>query len=902
MARKFNWDAIGMEGYQAYMAGDNVTAQRIFTAAFKQTEKFGRNDVRLGYTCMMIGSCSFRQAQFQQAQPYFRRAARIYKHHDRKIVLDSLWWLALCYYMRRHYQRAARIFVQYAQLAEDVEDAHRDGEPLTHAAECCWRTGRYSDAIELFGRALQKATPAIVSASAAVLAADQLLNLIAGATGEQLGQTPELLKLALRACQLARRKRARLEPAETKTVPHSDSYFGKLVKDPYRWLEETHSPPVANWLHEQSVHANRYIKSLPGRNVLWQRIHDLYRAEPPHLYRKLGQYYFFDHHPFDKAAQQLFRTSKRGRFAKLVLDANALPENALLAGSWISPDGELLAYGVAKNGSDWHSIKIKNLSTGKHYKEVIKDLRNSSVAWKADKSGFYYCAFTRSHRKQRVNFHKLGTPQSRDTLVYEHRDADVLIGISTVFDGAYLLISTTRGETHRYSIALKPLAGRNRQLITLFAEHSCQFHFIGEFAGILYFITDKNAPKRRIVSVTLDASKRKPTRLRNVVEEKTHPLKRAYLWGETLFCLYLTEQGQSIECISRLDGRLLSQTRLPANAAVKECGFIEYPKMTMRVEGHTTPNSIYEFDFKTGQLHLDVSQTPLVDMTQYTTELLYARSKDGTLVPFYVSYKKGLPLDGDNPTILTGYGGFNVCVEPRFCHYKMAWMELGGVCVEAVLRGGGEFGRQWRDDGAGEKKQNTFNDFIAVAQALIRKRFSRPARLGIVGASNGGLLAAAVLTQRPKLFGAAVVGDGLLDMLRYQKFDFARHYIGEYGCADKKKGFETLYAYSPLHRLRRRQYPPVLISASAADDRVNPAHSYKFAATLQAMQTGNGPILLSIEKNAGHSGHNKSWRALDELCFFGQTLGLLPDAYLRDAAAKARRAAATKKLARQASS
>ncbi|HEY9718270.1 MAG TPA: prolyl oligopeptidase family serine peptidase, partial [Trichormus sp.] len=351
---------------------------------------------------------------------------------------------------------------------------------------------------------------------------------------------------------------------------------------------------------------------------------------------------------------------------------------------------------------------------------------------------------------------------------------------------------------------------------------------------------------------------------------------------------YATEDGETLECMKRDDRTLVARIKLPSNATVESCSFVAWPKMELKLQGPTTPNSIYEFDFKTGDLRLDVSQKPLIDVEEYTTEKLYARSKDGARVPFYVSYKKGLPLNGDNPTILTGYGGFNHSVAPRFCYYNLAWMEQGGVCVEAVLRGDGDLGRHWRDQGTRGQKQNTFNDFIAVAQELIRKRFTRPARLGITGSSNGGLLVAAAMTQRPDLFGAVAVHNGLLDMLRYHKFDFARQYIAEYGTADKANDCRALYAYSPLHRLKRRAYPPVLINAATNDDRVNPAHSYKFAAALQHLQTGDGSILLSVESNAGHHGKQKSMRLIRELAFFGTVLGLMPDCYLRRAAATAR--------------
>jgi prolyl oligopeptidase len=905
-SRSFDWDEVAKAGYMAYSKGDCATSRSLFAKSFKQIERFGRYDVRLGYTCMMLGFCDFSTGRHAEAQPHLRRAVRIYEHlGDQQKVAEILRWLAMTHVQRRHFQRAAGTFLQAADVAKThlPEDKDRYCMLVTYAAESYWRIGRHDDALQLFRHTLRVASAARVPASVAHNLAEKLIAIISGKQAAQSELFDDLLKLARRASRLAWRRAVRIEPPPTKRGRHRESHFARQVSDPYRWLEDIQAQEVTDWVELQAKHADTFLNVINGQQQLLERLRALYEVELPDMHRKVAEYYFHEHYGARAAAKQIFRRSAKGKKAALVFDANKLPKDALLYNYSISPNGEMMLYAVAPNGSDWHWVKVRDFRTGKDLPDELPELRSSSIVWKQDSSGFFYSAFTRKQTKQRVYFHKLGTPAERDVVVYEHSDPDVLIGISITLRGKFLIIYTTRSDRRRYSVSLKAVRGRSRPPIVLFAEQPSQHRCIGQSKDTLFFSTDKGAPLHRIVSMRIDMKNHRAEKVRAEVAQKPDLLKRAYFWGGQFFMNYATADGETLECRKRGDRTPVSRVKLPDNAAVESCSFVGWPKMEMKLQGPTTPKSIYEFDFKTGELRLDVSQKTLINVDEYTTEKLYATSKDGARVPFYVSYKKGLPLNGDNPTILTGYGGFNHSVAPRFCYYNLAWMEQGGICVEAVLRGDGDLGRHWRDQGTRGRKQNTFNDFIAVARELIKKRFTRPARLGITGSSNGGLLVAAAMTQRPELFGAVAVHNGLLDMLRYHKFDFAHQYISEYGTADKEADCRTLYAYSPLHRLKRRAYPPVLINVATNDDRVNPAHSYKFAAALQHLQTGDAPVLLSVETNAGHCGKQKSMRAMRELAFFGAVLGLMPDCYLRRAAADARaRSVVSVRAARQASS
>ncbi|MBI2810948.1 MAG: S9 family peptidase, partial [Candidatus Melainabacteria bacterium] len=517
---------------------------------------------------------------------------------------------------------------------------------------------------------------------------------------------------------------------------------------------------------------------------------------------------------------------------------------------------------------------------------VLKNLRACSMIWSKDDRGFYYAAFSRESNHSQVKYHKLGTAQSQDKVLYTLEQPDVYTSITMTADGKYLMVHAYGTKRDRYSIFLLNIKSTRCKRTEVLDEQSNGFYFIGQNDGLMYFMTDKNAPMFRIVSVSIKEVEEKSkvngrAKFRAVLPEKRDSLKRAFVWGDFLVCTYTTKNGEVIERWNTKTKTHLEPIRIPKGTSITSTNYMDFPIVRCVVEGYTSPTMIYELNFQTGKLVVKTPSKFKIDVNQFVTEKLYARSSDGSKVPFFVRYKKGLKLDGNNPTILTGYGGFFRDVAPSLDYYDLLWMELGGVCVEPILRGDNGLGADWRKAGMRENKQNTFDDFIAVAQTLIRKKYTQPSRLGIYGYSNGGLLAGAVLTQRPDLFGAVEIGAGLLDMLRFQKFGTEKHYVSEYGSAASKKYFDVLYDYSPLHNVKKRAYPPVLINTGSHDDRVCPAHSYKFAATLQQNQTGDAPILLNIEMNAGHSFSSKSNMGVNRLSFFGYALGLIPKKFLK---------------------
>jgi prolyl oligopeptidase len=881
MAEKFDWDKHSRSAYDAYMARDYRLAARLLRKWFPHIERFGANDERLGYAYWLLGISLKMLEKYEEAPFYFLRAARIYTRLKKPLALDSLWWLASCYEDQNNFKKAARYYIQVAEFSLILGSLHSHWPcpALTQAGYCYWRGSQFEPALETFARALQMAANEHTPLIAVSQAATKLISL----ANSELNASSDIFKLATRASKLVEDKLSALSAPATEMRPQADKYFGHIINDPFRWLEDTQSEEAKKWIQAQTQHAEQYLHQIPGRAEVLSRINKMFEVEPLQISYKVGKYYFSQNRPMT----QLRRSSRRGRFEKLVLDTSHLSPDSLLLSTSISKNGEYVAYWVAQKGSDWQSIHVRNMSTGKDIRGVLHNLRACRITWKSDNSGFYYTAFSKSSNHKRIMFHKLGTAQLRDIFIWEMDDPGVYAGISIVCDGKYLLVTTSGTKSHRYSVFLVALTSRRYERYQLMPEQKSYFYFIGQKKDQLFFITNKNAPMLRIVSV--NAGKLQPRnktairfRPRVEVAEKRGLLKRAFVWGDYLFCLYSTPKGQVIETIRVEDGVKLNRVELPTGTSVLDLRFMDFPSVRLLVEGYTIPSRIYNFNLRTASLDLIKPLQLMFNMDQFVTEKLYTSSHDGRRIPFYVRYKKGLKLNGSNPTILSGYGGFNKSIEPAFDYYDLLWMELGGVCAEAVLRGDSGLGEQWRKEGTRENKQNTFNDFIAVAKALVQMKFTQPSRLGIKGFSNGGLLAAAVLTQRPTLFGAVAIGSGLIDMLRYHHYGTEKHFAAEYGSAVNKKDFEILRAYSPLHRVQEQAYPPVLITTGSHDDRVNPAHSYKFAATLQHLQRSAAPILLYVIMDSGHSTNKPSMMGVDRMTFFGHALGLMPGCFLKE--------------------
>ena len=905
MSQKFNWITVSKKGYTAFASGNYKEAESLFLECLKRVKRYARKDPRLAYTYKLIGRSLYMQSEYMKAQPFLRQAIKLYRPYNLYESVQDLWWLALSYEKRGQMLRAAQVYMQGVKITANpnYSDKSAPASWLTEAARCYWNGAKYDVAETIFRRALQEAKSEAGSIKTISSTAATLIDIVRSAINDR-ARASRIKRLSDRAYAALSKRMSKLEAPRTKSVSQRDDYFGKRISDPYRWLEEVEAPEVNKWLESQATNAQSYLQAIPGRTAVLTRLRKLFESEPPRLFYAVGNYYFCE----DMLRTKLFRTTRIGKAPKVVLDSTKFAKDSILSATSVSPNGGLVAYWISQKGSDWQSIHIKNLRTGRVLPDLIQDQRASVIAWKPDSSGFYYCSFFRNEKFQKIMFHKAGSAQSTDTLIYQFTDSDMYANISITSKGKHLVVTTARGESDLCSIFLLNPSARNRSILSLVPEQNSSYYFIGRRGNQLYFITNKNAAMSRIVSANIENSFFKPIgkpnetrpnkssrtsrlaakkdqstgkpRWHQVVAERADCLKRAFVWNNELFCLHDTEKGEEIECFNLKDRKRIALLRLPAHSTLGPLRFLKYPHVALGIHGYTIPHSMYHLDLKHPSFNFQSSMQTEVDTTNLVIEKFYARSADGRRVPFFVRYKKGLELNGDNPTILTGYGGFNRVVSPSFNFYDMLWLEQGGVCVEAILRGDGGLGSKWRDEGKREDKQKTFDDFIAVAKELIRRRFTKPARLGIKGHSNGGLLVGAALTQSAHLFGAVMIGSGLLDMLRYHHFGAERHFSSEYGCADNKHDFEILSAYSPVHNIRRRHYPPVLIMTGSHDDRVRPAHSYKFAATMQKKQAAEAPILLRVELNAGHSGLKQSMRGIDEWLFFAHTLGMLPGCLL----------------------
>ncbi|MBS1955122.1 MAG: S9 family peptidase [Cyanobacteria bacterium SZAS-4] len=878
---EFNCFQVSTAAHQLYKNKEYKAAAKLFLSHKKDLEKLGNKEEGAAYAYWLLGISLYMCEKYAQCELYLLKAARIYKHLKKADYMNCMWWRGFSQQQRKQYRQAATSFNSACQwsLENDSKNTDWPNRALSQIGFCLWQVKDFDAALEAFEKSLGMSSKASLTNVSSLL--DKLLQLYQN-DSNNARYAERLRKLAEQASKAVSRKISHPAKLKTEMRPVQDRRFGHVISDPYRWLEDIDSTEVQKWMELQSANASMYLESIPGRSEMLVRIHKLFAIEPPKTMYKSGPFYFTT----NKSLSRLYRSDNPGKFPKLVLSVDELPENCTIHHTKISRNGQLVAYWVMTKGSDWQSIYVKNMSTGKRVAGVLKNLRAADMIWGKDDRGFYYSAFSRDSSYSQIKYHKLGTAQSRDKVIYTLDQPDVYASISMTADGKYLMVHTYGTKRDRHSMFLLNIKSARHHRTDVLEEQSSGFYFIGQREGVMYYMTDKNAPMFRIVSVSIKEieEKRNTNRraiFREVLPEKQGSLRRSFVWGDFLVCLYTTKNGEVIERWNIKTKKHLEPIQVPIGTSITNTTYMDFPIVRCVVEGYTSPTMVYELDFKAGKFVAKVNSKSDIDISQFVSEKLYARSSDGSKVPFFVRYKKGLKLDGNNPTILTGYGGFFRDVSPSFDYYDLLWMDLGGICVEPILRGDNGLGADWRKAGMRENKQRTFDDFIAVAQTLIRKKYTKPSRLGIYGYSNGGLLAGAVLTQRPELFGAVEIGCGLLDMLRFHKFGTEKHYVSEYGSATSKKYFPILRDYSPLHNVEKREYPPVLLNTGSHDDRVCPAHSYKFAATLQQNQTGDAPILLNIEMNAGHGFSSKSNMGVNRLAFFGYALGLIPKQFLK---------------------
>ena len=660
-----------------------------------------------------------------------------------------------------------------------------------------------------------------------------------------------------------------------------DDYHGEKIADPFRWLEDDNADETKAWVEAENKVTSAFLDAVPERARLKERLTKLWNYERFSVPHQEGGRYFFTRNSGLQNQRALYTIDRHEAPPRVVLDPNTLSADGTvsLAGYAVSDDGEMLAYGLSRAGSDWEDWHVREVATGIERDDLVEWVKFSGASWMKDGSGFFYSRFEApraGEEKKGVNefqklyFHKLGTKQAEDVLVYERRDhADWGFNGAVTDDGRFLVIHVSKGTDTKNLTFFKDLADPAAKVIELIPEFIAAFSFIDNDGPRFFFETDLDAPRSRVIALDI----RQPERAhwREIIAQAEEPLKSASVVHRQFLCNYLHD-AHSLVRVMEWDGkaphaRLVREQALPGIGSAEGFGgkrgdietFYSFTSFTM-------PGTIYRLDLTTGES--SVFREPRVDFkpADYETKQVFFPSKDGTRIPMFITHKKGLALDGSAPALLYGYGGFNISLTPSFSVTDLVWMEMGGVFAMPNLRGGGEYGIAWHEAGIKAKKQNVFDDFIAAAEWLVENKYTSRGKLAIQGGSNGGLLIGACMTQRPELFGAALPAVGVLDMLRFHKFTIGWAWKSDYGSAENADDFRTLLAYSPLHRLKPGvRYPATLITTGDHDDRVVPAHSFKFAARLQECQPADGPpVLIRIETKAGHGSGKPMTKIIEE--------------------------------------
>ncbi|HKE17484.1 MAG TPA: prolyl oligopeptidase family serine peptidase, partial [Kofleriaceae bacterium] len=683
-----------------------------------------------------------------------------------------------------------------------------------------------------------------------------------------------------------------------------DDYHGTKVADPYRWLENADSPETRAWVEAENKVTFSFLDAIPQRHAIADRLTALWNYEKYGVPDRLARRYFYTKNDGLQNQDVLYWTSSLGDKAqpRVLLDPNTLSSDGTvaLAGANISDDARLMAYGLQSAGSDWAEWKVRKVDSGQDLSDDLKWIKFSNASWSHDSKGFYYGrypepkageALTDTNLNQKLYYHRVGTPQSEDTLVYERPDQPKwAFGSIVSEDGRYLVVQVSKGTGPMNLVMYQDLkkvrpgqkieGAAKDSMTTLVGEFEAKFEFIGNKGPIFWFVTDLDAPRGRIIVVDV----RKPARENwaELVPQGPDALQTASAVGGRIFAEYLHDAHTRV-AVHDEKGAHLGDVKLPGLGTASGFKGRRGHKETFYVyTSYTAPATIYRYDIESGESQVLREPKVEFDKDRYETEQVFYRSKDGTKVPMFITHRKGMARDGNNPTILYGYGGFNVSLTPSFSVTYAVWMEMGGVLAIPNLRGGGEYGEEWHQAGTKLKKQNVFDDFIAAAEWLIENKVTSTKKLAIQGGSNGGLLVGACMTQRPDLFGAALPAVGVMDMLRFHKFTIGWAWVDDYGSSDDPAEFKAIYAYSPLQNIKTGVvYPPTLITTADHDDRVVPGHSFKFAARLQAAHHGPNPVLIRIQTKAGHGAGKptkmKIAESADVLGFVVKIFGMQPE-------------------------
>ncbi len=654
----------------------------------------------------------------------------------------------------------------------------------------------------------------------------------------------------------------------------ADNYHGIRVADPYRWLEELDSPRTRQWVEAENRLTESWLKRFPAREKYRQRLTELWNFERYSVPWKEGGRYFFTRNDGLQNQSLVYTMRHLEDSPRVLIDPNELSEDGTVAlkGAAVSPDGKYYAYGVSDAGSDWTEWRVRNIDSGQDLDDRLKWIKFSGVSWSADSKGFYYARYDAPGEGQKLKsinyfpklyYHRLGDPQEQDRLVYHRPDhKEWFFGGTATDDGHYLLISVGRGTEQKNLLYFQDLRHPEKGIRPVIETWQASYEYLGNKGSRFWFLSNDDAPRGRILEIDLENPARK--NWKEIVPQGPDTVETASMINDSFILSYLHDAWHKV-VIHPLKGEP-RELKLPGMGSAAGFSGKRTDKETFYSwTSFNTPNRIYHLNLETGESRLFKAPRLKFNPDDYVTRQVFYKSKDGTRIPMFISHRKDLKPNGKTPTLLYGYGGFNISLTPWFSVSRLAWMEAGGIYVVANLRGGGEYGEEWHQAGTRTRKQNVFDDFIAAGEWLVQNGYTSPGHLGIMGGSNGGLLVGAVLLQRPDLFAAALPAVGVMDMLRFNRFTIGWAWESDYGSPDNEAEFKALYAYSPYHNVKPGVcYPPTLVTTADHDDRVFPAHSFKFTAALQAAQACDNPILIRIETRAGHGAGKPTSKRIEE--------------------------------------
>jgi prolyl oligopeptidase len=650
-----------------------------------------------------------------------------------------------------------------------------------------------------------------------------------------------------------------------------DNYHGTVIQDPYRWLEDDRSEETTNWVTEQNKVTFDYLSKIPYRQKIKDRLKELWDFPRTSAPFKKGEHFFYYYNNGTQNQSVFYKQKSLSDKGEVLIDPNTLSSDGTtsMGSMGFSKDGKLLAYSVSKAGSDWNEIRVREVATGKDFDDRVEWVKFSGISFY--KNGFFYSAYdapkkgaeySAKNEYHKVYYHTLGEPQSKDKLIYEDKNKPLRnFGTSVTEDEKYQILYMSE-STSGNAFMIKDLSKPDSEFIAVVNDFDSDYSIIGNEDNLLYCFTSYGAPNNRLM--VIDANNPARENWKEIIPESNNLLESVSKVGKRLIIKYLVDVSSKL-LIADLNGKNMQEVKLPMIGIVegisadKDLDFFFYS-----MGSFTQPGSIYKYSYATGNSELHWKPQLKFNPDDYTTKQVFYNSKDGTRIPMFIVHKKGLKMDGNNPCFLYGYGGFNISMVPGFKTERMVFLEQGGIYAVANLRGGGEYGEEWHKAGTLLNKQNVFDDFIAAAEYLIASDYTNKNKLAVHGRSNGGLLIGAVMTQRPDLFKVAIPTVGVLDMLRYHKFTIGWAWATDYGSSEEKVHFDNLMKYSPLHNVKRVNYPATLVTTADHDDRVVPAHSFKFISELQDKATGPNPVLIRIDVNAGHGAGKPISKQIDE--------------------------------------